>query len=123
MLKSLKLQQNEAAAAAVVKNVGTGIDSGENYMPAIIRSKKGQSREMSSEMVAKSIDRVSARSESLNKLRKNNISLEILRKRQLGIVDPLSNVGIMSLNNKNLPYKKPILKQIPGIYVNTRGVI
>ena len=116
------MQQNEAAAA-VVKNVGTGIDSGDHYMPAIIRSKKNQSRDMSNEMVAKSIDIVSARSESLNKLRKNNISLEILRKRQLGIDDPLSNVGIMSLNNKNLPYKKPILKQIPGIYVNTRGVI
>ena len=74
-------------------------------------------------MVAKSIELASVRSESLNKLRKNNISLEILRKRQLGIDDPLSNVGIMSLNNKNLPYKKPILKRVPGIYVNTRGVI
>jgi len=41
----------------------------------------------------------------------------------MGIDDPLSNVGIMSLNNKNLPYKKPILKRVPGIYVNTRSVI
>ena len=41
----------------------------------------------------------------------------------MGVDDPLSNVGIMSLNNKNLPYKKPILKRVPGIYVNTRGVI
>jgi hypothetical protein len=62
------------------------------------------------------------RSDSHNKFKKN-ISLEILRKRQLGIDDPLSNVGIMSLNNQSLPYKKPILKQYPGIYVNTKGVI
>jgi len=49
------------------------------------------------------------RSESENKFKKN-ISLEILKKRQLGIDDPMSNVGIMSLNNQSLPYKKPILK-------------
>jgi hypothetical protein len=54
---------------------------------------------------------------------KKNISCEILRKRQLGIDDPLGNVGIMSLNNQALPYKKPILKNLPGIYVNTRGVL
>jgi hypothetical protein len=29
----------------------------------------------------------------------------------------------MTLNNQNLPYKKPILKNQPGIYVNARGVL
>jgi hypothetical protein len=47
----------------------------------------------------------------------------MLKKKQLGTDDPMSNLGIMSLNNHSLPYKKPILKNQPGIYVNTRGVL
>jgi hypothetical protein len=54
---------------------------------------------------------------------KKNISCEILRNKQIGLDDPLNNVGIMTLNNISLPYKKPILKRTPGIYVNARGVI
>ena len=29
----------------------------------------------------------------------------------------------MTLNNCSLPYKKPILKQVSGYNVNTRGVV
>ena len=62
--------------------------------------------------------------ESLDSARfRKNISCEILRKKAFGVDDPLSNVGIMALNNIALPYKKPTLKQAPGIYVNTRGVM
>ena len=40
-----------------------------------------------------------SRSSSIGKISKKNISCEILRRKQLGQDDPLSNVGIMSLNN------------------------
>jgi hypothetical protein len=39
------------------------------------------------------------RSSSIGKTSRKNISCEILRRKQLGQDDPLSNVGIMSLNN------------------------
>jgi hypothetical protein len=67
-------------------STGTGIDenyngkkSPDHYMPAIIKPTI-KSRDLSSEMVTKSIDLASQRSDSMNKFRKN-ISLEILKKR------------------------------------------
>lgn len=45
-----------------------------------------------------------------------------MRKKAFGEDDPLSKVGIMTVNNKYLPYKRPTLKQAVGYNVNTKGV-
>jgi hypothetical protein len=34
----------------------------------------------------------------------------------------MTHIGIMTLNN-HIPYKKPILKASPVVFVNARGVI
>ncbi|CDW77723.1 UNKNOWN [Stylonychia lemnae] len=52
---------------------------------------------------------------------KRNVSVEILKQKQMSVGDPLTHFGIMTLNN-NIPYKKPILKSMP-VFVNARGVI
>jgi hypothetical protein len=46
----------------------------------------------------------------------------MIKRKQLGKDDPLSQVGIITSNHV-LPYKKPILKQAPAFNVNTRGVL
>lgn len=46
----------------------------------------------------------------------------MLKRKQLGSDDPLSNVGLLTSNNM-LPYKKPILKQASAYNINTRGVL
>lgn len=46
-----------------------------------------------------------------------------MKLKQLGVDDPLLKVGIMSLNNECLPYKRPILKQHTAYNYNTRSVL
>ena len=49
----------------------------------------------------------------------------MLRRKQLGSDDPLSNLGIMTMENNysSLPYKKPILKFAPPSNINTKSVL
>lgn len=44
-----------------------------------------------------------------------------MKKKLYGIGDPLKQFGLFTMN-KQIPYKKPVLKQ-SSIFVNARGVI
>lgn len=55
------------------------------------------------------------------KRRQSNISIAILKGKQNSVGDPMTQFGIMTLNN-HIPYKRPVLKLMP-CFVNARGVL
>jgi len=53
------------------------------------------------------------------KQKRKNVSAQILRRKQNAKDDPMSHIGIVTMNHK-IPYRKPILKQVTST-IGTRG--